>query len=169
MICVCWFQTGPLPAGMAWSSIFRPFVPTGTTMFSAPAGGGSTARLTPAGDEGGPDRFIHQSIKWLILVLYLDENTITTIDDCMLLHARMGHPGERVSLVIAHTYNPACTPSKQRTSSNTATRADFRSSVELRDTRRTLLYVQTFEVRSNFEIPVEHRVRPVQGIPRGVQ
>lgn len=85
----------------------------GTVMFSAPGVGTyDHSRLTPAGDEGGPGRFIIDGIPFPVLALYLDANTVTKIDDSLLLHLRLGHPGERTTEFLARNYEHGLSPAK---------------------------------------------------------
>lgn len=85
----------------------------GTVMFSAPAVGVyDKASLTPAGDEGAPGRYIIGGTPFPVLALFLDHATVTKIDESVLLHLRMGHPGERVTNFLANNYEHGLQPHK---------------------------------------------------------
>jgi len=79
--------------------------PKDTMMFSASATGVlNTSSLKPAGDEGGPGRFLIEGTPWPVIAVYLDATTSTTVDDSVKLHLRLGHPGERATEHIAAKY-----------------------------------------------------------------
>lgn len=74
--------------------------PTGSVLFSAPAiGVYNTSALTSAGADGSPGRYLVEGTPWPVVVLYKDRFTTSTIDPALLLHMRLGHPGE---LAIKH-------------------------------------------------------------------
>jgi hypothetical protein len=77
-----------------------------TMMFSAPATGDlNTSNLRPAGDEGGPGRFLIEGTPWPVMDVCIDATTSIMVDDSVKLHLRLGHPGERATEHIAAEYD----------------------------------------------------------------
>ena len=100
----------PKWADSDWWHLTRHFTvvaeyPRDTMLFSAPGiGTYSTANLTPAGDDASPGRFLISGAPWPVVVLYKDKDTTSPADDNMLLHLRLGHPGQRQTKHIAANY-----------------------------------------------------------------
>ena len=86
---------------------------TGTELFScAPTGTINTNKLRPAGDDASPGRYIAAGTPWPVVALFKDFSTHSAADDNVLLHLRLGHPGERATRVIAMNYNTGLDPGK---------------------------------------------------------
>jgi len=95
-----------------WWSLLRHFeqlheYPTGARIFTAPSNAMfATAKLTPAGDQGGLGRFFISGTPWPVVVMMKGINTPCQMDeDDVLFHMRAGHPGERESKLLAANYN----------------------------------------------------------------
>jgi len=74
-------------------------------MFSAPATGVlNTSSLKPAGDEGGPGRFLIEGTPWPVIAVYLEQLRLPLWTTVSSFTSRLGHPGERATEHIAAKY-----------------------------------------------------------------